>query len=196
MRRTTLIATLFTMLCALPLAAWEVPGANEGAANQPAGEHAAPDHVPTEAVAVLSPTKGNDVRGLVLMKQMGDSLKIVGKVTGLTPGKHGFHIHEFGDLRDPEGKSAGDHYNPDGAKHGAPHDEERHAGDLGNITANEDGVATIELDVKGLKLHFIVGRSLVVHGEEDDLQSQPSGDSGPRVALGVIGFAQVKPPAK
>jgi superoxide dismutase, Cu-Zn family len=154
-------------------------------------ESAKPD-VPQEAVAVLSPTEGQQVRGVLLFQQKEDGVRVTGQVTGLEPGKRGFHIHEFGDLRDPKGESAGGHFNPDGHKHGGPEDDERHAGDLGNITADARGIARVDKLAKGLELHYVIGRSIVVHGGEDDLTSQPSGDAGPRVALGVIGFAEVK----
>lgn len=172
-------ATLTMVLCAVLAAA------------QSADETSKPD-VPQEAVAVLSSTEGQKVRGVLLFQQQEEGVRVTGQVTGLAPGKHGFHIHEFGDLRDPEGNSAGGHYNPDGHKHGGPEDHERHAGDLGNITADARGVARVDTLAKDLKLHYVIGRSIVVHGDEDDLKSQPTGDAGPRVALGVIGFAEVK----
>ncbi|QDU39488.1 Superoxide dismutase [Cu-Zn] precursor [Maioricimonas rarisocia] len=148
--------------------------------------------VPKEAVAVLVPMRGEEVWGTIVLKQESEGVRVTGRVHNLKPGEHGFHIHEFGDIRDPSGKSAGGHFNPSGHKHGAPDDEERHAGDLGNITADSKGNAKVDKLAKGLKLHFVIGRSIVVHAKADDLESQPSGDAGPRVAIGVIGFAQVK----
>lgn len=148
--------------------------------------------IPREAVAVLAPTRGYEVQGTLLFQQQEDGVKVTGEVRGLEPGEHGFHIHEFGDLRHPEGLSAGGHFNPEGHKHGGPDDSERHAGDLGNITANSQGVAKVNMVAKDLKLHFVIGRAIVVHAKADDLKSQPSGDAGPRAALGVIGFAEVK----
>lgn len=145
--------------------------------------------LPTRGVAVLRPTEGNDVEGVILFEQRGSALHLSGKVTNLEPGLHGFHIHEYGDLRDSQGLSAGDHFNPEGERHGGPDDPAHHAGDLGNIEAGEDGVATIDVEAPWLKLHFVVGRALVVHEGRDDFTSQPSGDAGARVALGVIGIA-------
>ena len=151
------------------------------------------DHMePTEGVVVLKATKGNKVRGRLMLKQMDAGVKVTGRISGLTPGEHGFHIHEFGDMTAPDGTSAGGHFNPDGHPHGGPDSKERHAGDLGNITADSEGIAKIEGMAPGLKLHYIIGRAFVVHGGKDDLKSQPSGDAGPRVAVGVVGIAGPK----
>ena len=153
--------------------------------------HAAKGDVPDTAIAVLHPTKGNDkVQGWVKFTKTGSGVEITAEVKGLTPGKHGFHIHEFGDLTSADGTSAGGHYNPTGEQHGAPDDEHRHVGDLGNIEANDNGTGTYRYTDERMDLHTIFGRSVVVHAGEDDLKSQPSGDAGGRVAVGVIGVAQ------
>lgn len=145
------------------------------------------------AVAVLQPVGGSGVTGEVHFIQQDKQVKVKGRITGLTPGKHGFHVHEYGDLTDMEkGKSAGSHYNPTDVPHGRPTDEKRHVGDLGNIEANEAGVATFAFTDPFLQLngpHAIVGRGLVVHAEPDKF-TQPQGDAGDRVAVGVIGIAQ------
>ncbi len=148
-----------------------------------------------DAVAVLLPMKNSGVAGVVLFKQEKGYVNVTGEVTGLTPGKHGFHIHMFGDLRAPDGMSAGGHYDPHGHKHGGPDAKERHEGDLGNLEANAQGVAKVNVKAKGVELNQVVGRSIVVHGDTDDLKSQPAGNAGPRIALGVIGMAEVKAPA-
>ncbi len=145
--------------------------------------------LPKAAVAVLQPTQGQKVEGVLEFKQEQEGVRVRGVVRGLTPGEHGFHIHEFGDLRGNDGTAAGDHYNPDGKKHGSPDGSEHHAGDLGNITADQQGMAKVDKLAKGLKLHFVVGRSIVVHADPDDFESQPSGNAGARVALGVIGYS-------
>lgn len=147
----------------------------------------------TEGACVLAPTKGNQVAGTVLIVQRDGHCELSGEVTGLAPGEHGFHIHMFGDLRSPDGMSAGGHYNPDNHMHGGPDSKERHVGDLGNIKADAKGVAKIAIQAEGLNLHLVLGRSLVVHKDADDLKSQPAGNAGPRVAVGVIGLAEVKP---
>ncbi|WP_164103414.1 superoxide dismutase family protein [Candidatus Laterigemmans baculatus] len=150
-----------------------------------AGTHAHME-MPKLGIAILVPTEGNKTRGMLRLSQMGKDLKITGKIRNLTPGEHGFHIHEFGDLRSKDGTAAGGHFNPTGHEHGAP-GEKSHVGDLGNITANEQGVATVNIVSKDTPLGLILGRAFVVHAGKDDLKSQPSGDAGPRVATGVIG---------
>src|SRR5207244_1746972 len=111
----------------------------------------------------------------------------------LTPGKHGFHIHEFGDMSSADGMATGGHFNPDGHKHGGPDDRERHAGDFGNVEAGADGKATIKMTDKMIALsgpNTILGRALIVHAKEDDLKTQPSGNAGDRIGQGVIGVAK------
>ena len=154
----------------------------------PAAEHAVKGL--NHGVAVLMPTKGNEVAGTILFEEKDGVVHVTGEVTGLTPGMHGFHIHEFGDLRAADGTGAGGHYNPEGKPHAGPDHAERHVGDLGNVKADADGVAKVAKKMVGAKLHFIFGRSVVVHAGADDLKSQPSGAAGPRVAVGVVGIAK------
>ncbi len=141
------------------------------------------------AVCRLEPIGDSGVEGTVNFSQKGDKVTVTGEVKGLEPGKHGFHVHEKGDLSDKEtGKSAGGHYNPTDQKHGKPSDAERHVGDLGNITANDEGVAKIDIQDKVISLHgdhSIIGKSIVVHVGEDKF-TQPTGDAGARAAFGVI----------
>jgi Cu-Zn family superoxide dismutase len=146
---------------------------------------------PIRAVCVLRGTMGNRVRGRIVFVQQGDMVRITGQVRGLTPGKHGFHVHEFGDISAPDGTATGGHYNPTGKKHGKPSDEERHVGDLGNIEANAEGLARINMTDKVIKLsgpHSIIGRGMIVHAKPDDF-GQPTGNAGARVAQGVVGLA-------
>jgi len=156
------------------------------------GEVAAAKAV-SRAVCVLMPIGESQVSGEIEFRKNGDEVRVTGEVRGLAPGKHGFHVHQYGDLTDREaGKSAGDHYNPTGKPHARPEERPRHVGDLGNIVANEEGVATIEITDPVIRLngaHSIIGRGLVVHAGADEF-TQPSGDAGGRVALGVIGIAE------
>jgi Cu-Zn family superoxide dismutase len=147
----------------------------------------------TKAIAVLHPTAGNNVTGSVSFTQSGDTVKVVADITGLTPGKHGFHIHEFGDCSSSDGNSAGGHFNPTHQAHGAPDAGDRHAGDLGNIEADASGKAHLEWSDKMMKLSgadSIVGHAVIVHEKADDLKTQPTGNAGGRLACGVIGVAK------
>jgi len=148
---------------------------------------------PTKAIAVLHPTAGSNVSGTVTFAKGTDGIQVVADVTGLTPGKHGFHVHEFGDCSAPDGNSAGGHFNPTHKQHGAPDAADRHAGDLGNIQADASGKAHLDWKDKVMKLSgpdSIVGHSVIVHVKEDDLKTQPTGNSGGRLACGVIGVAK------
>jgi superoxide dismutase, Cu-Zn family len=147
----------------------------------------------SKAIAVLHPTTGSSVAGTATFTVAGDEVKVVADLTGLTPGKHGFHIHEFGDCSAPDAKSAGGHFNPGNHQHGAPDATDRHAGDLGNIEADGSGKAHLELTDKVMKLtgsDSIVGHAVIVHEKADDLKTQPTGDAGGRLACGVIGVAK------
>lgn len=182
--------TLFTsfFLLALATAATHAQG---DAAKTADGKKAAE---PVKAIAVVRPTEGNKAQGTVTFTEQGDGVRVEGTIAGLTPGKHGFHVHEFGDISALDAMSAGGHFNPDMHPHGAPDAEKRHAGDLGNLTADESGTAKVNYVDKHLMLHgehTIVGRSVIVHAKEDDLKSQPSGEAGARVGAGVIGVAKV-----
>ena len=144
-------------------------------------------------VAVLSPTKGSNVSGVVTFTKVDGGVMIIADVTGLTPGKHGFHIHEFGDCSAADATSAGGHFNPHRIEHGAPDASTRHAGDFGNLEADESGRAHYErvdtvISLKGA--HSIIGHGVIVHEKVDDLKSQPTGNAGARVACGVIGVAK------
>jgi Cu-Zn family superoxide dismutase len=142
-----------------------------------------------KAMATMEPTKGSKVKGTVTFQKDGDAVKIMVALEGLSPGKHGFHVHEKGDCSAPDGSSAGGHYNPTDQPHGAPSDEKRHVGDLGNVVADENGKVDVTFTDKVISLdgpYSIVGKSVIVHEGEDDLKSQPSGNAGPRAACGVI----------
>jgi Cu-Zn family superoxide dismutase len=156
-------------------------------------DEAASGEMVTKAIAVLHPTKGSKVHGTVVFTKVEKGVKVHAHISGLTPGKHGFHIHEFGDCSDPAAKSAGGHFNPKKQAHGGPHAVMRHVGDLGNIEADADG--NVDYDVVDDQIAFhgpnsIIGRGLIVHEKGDDLKTQPTGDAGGRVACAVIGVAK------
>jgi len=144
-------------------------------------------------VAAVTPTDDGDAKGLVSFKYNDDgSVTVSAEIKGLTPGgEHGFHIHEYGVCKG-DAKSAGDHYNPEGHPHGLPGEAEaRHAGDLGNLRADENGRARLEKNLDTVTIagdrNAIVGRSVIVHEGRDD-GSQPAGDAGARIGCGVIGI--------
>lgn len=145
-----------------------------------------------KAVAVIHPTEGNDVSGVVTFEEVDEGVQVHAEVEGLSEGPHGFHIHKYGDCTAPDASSAGGHYNPNNNEHGAPTDSTRHMGDMGNIEANAQGNATLDYVDSHIKLNgsnSILGRGVIVHGGKDDLTSQPSGAAGPRLGCGVIGIA-------
>jgi len=142
------------------------------------------------AVAQLAPTAGNAAAGTVTFTPKGDKVVVQAKLSGLGPGSHGFHLHEKGDCSAADGMSAGGHFNPLGKPHAHPSTMERHAGDMPLLEADSTGNATLvaELDVItiGVGAADVIGRSVIVHKDPDDFKTQPTGNSGARVACGVI----------
>jgi Cu-Zn family superoxide dismutase len=141
------------------------------------------------ARAVLAPTKGNHVTGVVTFTTVAAGVHIVADIEGLTPGLHGFHIHEKGDCSAADGSSTGGHFNPEGNPHAAPTSAKRHVGDLGNVSADETGHAHFDWTDSLVSLNgknSVIGRGVIVHGGADDFVSQPGGNAGDRIACGVI----------
>jgi Cu-Zn family superoxide dismutase len=145
------------------------------------------------AVATLAPTQGNSTSGTVSFIQKGDELLIDARISGMTPGVHGFHIHEKGDCSAPDASSAGGHFNPSGTKHGDPLHGEHHGGDFGNLVADASGSASLQLKIPTSQISLnknatnsIIGKGLIVHADPDDYMTQPTGNSGKRLACGVI----------
>jgi Cu-Zn family superoxide dismutase len=147
------------------------------------------------AVADVRPTQGSSASGTATFVERGGKLIVDGRFKGLAPGRHGIHIHEKGDCSAPDTSSAGGHYNPTGEPHGGPDSAQRHGGDFGNLTADANGDATLSaaldtgrIGIGKLAANTIAGKALVIHADPDDLNSQPAGNSGRRVACGVIGL--------
>jgi Cu-Zn family superoxide dismutase len=144
---------------------------------------------PRHASATLSPTRGHSAAGEVTFDQVGDRVRVTARVSGLAPNReHGFHIHEVGDCSAPDASSAKSHFNPYGKPHGLG--PERHAGDMPALKADAQGRAHLVVDLDIITLGRgpagIVGRSVVVHARPDDYRTQPTGNTGARVACGVI----------
>jgi len=146
----------------------------------------------TKATCKLESKSGSQVTGTVIFTKVGDDVQVVADITGLKPGKHGFHIHEKGDCSAPDAASAGAHFNPTKKHHGGPMKAEHHEGDLGNIETDASGKTHLDwtgkLSLSGAD--SIIGKSVVVHEKEDDLKTDPSGNSGARVACGAIEAAK------
>ncbi|MDX1636706.1 MAG: superoxide dismutase family protein [Balneolaceae bacterium] len=177
---------------AIAIAIFIAAGCTQQQQQQTQQQQAEPETNFTRAVAVVHPTEGNSVTGTVTFEQASNGVQVTANLSGLEKGRHGFHIHQYGDCTASDGTSAGGHYNPTGNDHGAPTQDNRHMGDMGNIVADGEGNATIDYVDPMIELNgpnSIIGRGIVVHGGEDDLESQPSGAAGPRVGCGVIGIA-------
>jgi Cu-Zn family superoxide dismutase len=145
------------------------------------------------AIAVISATKGNAVTGVVTFEEVASGVRVIANLTGLTPGKHGFHIHEFGDISSEDGSSAGGHFNPTAMPHSMPMSEKRHAGDMGNIDADDKGSAHLDYIDPVMKLngeYSIIGHAVIIHAKEDDFKTQPTGNAGARIGNGVIGISK------
>lgn len=159
----------------------------------PASADAAADNEPgTGAMVLLAPTVGNQAQGRLILVEEDAGTRIRGEVTGLTPnGEHGFHVHESGDCSAPDAESAGEHLNPAGHPHGNPSTGLHHAGDMLNLRADGQGNATVDvmlaaLTVGGGLQNDVIGKAVIVHAAADDYSSQPAGNSGARIACGVI----------
>jgi len=147
----------------------------------------------TKAVCVLTPVAGGKVFGVVTFEKVKDGIKVTADVSGLTPGEHGFHVHEYGDCSSADFKSAGSHLKAPGEVHAGPDEPNRHIGDMGNLVADKDGNAHLTLVDNKLSFtgpYSIIGRGIIVHAGADDLVTQPTGNAGGRVACGTIGIAK------
>jgi superoxide dismutase, Cu-Zn family len=131
------------------------------------------------------------LKGTVTLTDTSGGIKVAAHLTGVPPGQHGFHIHEFGSC-DDMGKAAGGHYNPANAMHGMVVKDgimKAHAGDLGNMTVGTDGTVTLEAVIPDVTLSgskaSVAGRAFIVHEKVDDF-SQPVGNAGSRIGCGTI----------
>jgi superoxide dismutase, Cu-Zn family len=155
---------------------------------------ASPPADPTSAKhrVELVPGQGTTVSGAFDLVSSDGAVVMTGLVSGLKPGsEHGFHLHEKGDCSSPDFKSAGDHFNPTSQQHGDPAMPPHHLGDIPNLKADDMGKAPVNARIEGVTLgdggsSDVVGRAVVVHADRDDYKTQPSGNSGDRIACGVI----------
>jgi Cu-Zn family superoxide dismutase len=134
--------------------------------------------------------KADNISGQIIFKQKGDRVLLAPVIQGLPDGEYGFHVHVRGDCSAADFTSAGDHFNPESKKHGSRQGE-HHAGDLGNLKMQGGKPAPFE-PLEGVTVTVsktgIIGRSVIIHANPDDLTTQPGGNAGPRIACGVITY--------
>ena len=164
------------------------------AAESPMAAEATPEPSLTSQVAGAQLTGPGGATGVITFTQQPGGVHVVARVEHATPGKHGFHLHAGGTCDAPGFKGAGDHFNPGNTPHGAPDAVEHHAGDFGNIEVGADGVGNLDVTSSGLSVgegaNDVIGKAVILHKGEDDLKTQPSGNSGDRIACGVVQKAQ------
>lgn len=166
----------------------------------PAGEastgiaEATPEPSLTSQVAGAQLSGPGGVDGVITFTQQPGGVHVVARIEHATPGKHGFHLHAGGTCDAPGFKGAGDHFNPTSTSHGAPDADPHHAGDFGNIEVGADGVGNLDVTSSMLSVgegaNDVIGKAVILHKGEDDLKTQPSGNSGDRIACGVVAKAQ------
>jgi superoxide dismutase, Cu-Zn family len=191
MRTVVIAMCAATLLAACGQNSEQPTPPDAGATGTPSTPAVAPPSV-AGASAQLAPTQGNEANGSITLTPEAGGVRLTGSVQGLKPtGEFGFHIHEKGDCSAPDATSAGPHFNPTNAPHGNPEGGAHHAGDMFNLKSDGQGVAKVDVLAQGVTLGGDVAtdvnaRALVVHAKPDDYTSQPSGESGDRIACGVI----------
>lgn len=142
------------------------------------------------AMATLAPSTNQTAKGTVHFMELKDgAVEVDVDLTNVPSGTHGFHIHDKGDCAN-DGQAAGGHFNPAGAPHGAPTTAQHHAGDFGNVTADANGNVKLKFATRAITVapgaNSVVGHAVILHGNPDDLTTQPTGNAGPRIACGVV----------
>ncbi len=189
---TLALAIAFAAACGSAASSEKPASAGEHAGHQhPPAAGAAPAKTGATATANLAGPEGSKVAGKVTFKEISQGVAIVAHLSGVTgAGAHGFHLHEVGECTPPDFTTAGSHFNPAGAPHGARDAAQHHAGDLGNIQVNADGTGTLEFTSHALTVapgpNSVVGRAVILHEKADDMVTQPTGNAGGRIACGVI----------
>ena len=145
-----------------------------------------------KTVVNLDSKSNSNASGVITIWETKDSIKVTANIKNLKPNsEHGFHIHEKGDCSAKDAKSAGGHFSPETSKHGSPDNMHHHLGDMGNLESDASGNATKTIVIKKLNISqndkfSVKGKAFIVHQDQDDMTSQPSGNAGARIACGVI----------
>lgn len=179
---------LSTAVLALALAGCGSPEPAEETTDTAMTDTTMPAETPSQATATLETADGEPA-GTATATQTGDVVTISLNATGLEPGDHGVHVHMTGTCEGPTFESAGGHWNPANQSHGLEGPEGQHAGDMPNLTVAEDGTGTLEYQLVGGTFDGLMdadGSAFVVHAMADDQMSDPSGNSGDRIACGVF----------
>jgi Cu-Zn family superoxide dismutase len=175
-------------------------GAGEPTVNTNTPETGTQDQAASQGGAATATLQGSpedtDFTGTITVTPEGNGVRLVADVSGVDrDGRHGFHVHETGECAHGEGSghftSAGGHFNPNNAEHTCPPAEARHAGDLGNIEIT-NGAGRIDVTTDLLTLsgpNSVVGKAIILHANEDDCQTQPTGNAGDRLACGVVNLS-------
>lgn len=144
-----------------------------------------------KAKAMIQSASGSSLTGEAMFEEDGDGVKMTLTVKGGNPGTHAVHLHESGDCSAPDAKSAGGHWNPTSDEHGHRGMGEFHSGDIANLEVGADGTGKLEVTAKdwtigGADSTNVIGRAVIIHADQDDFTSQPSGNAGSRVGCGVV----------
>lgn len=185
MRKITIPVAILT----IGLAACGSPDTAEEPVDGTAIGTAAPEaEAPMQAVAMLQTAEG-EAAGTATASESGENIQISLQVEGLPPGEHGVHVHTTGSCEAPTFESAGGHWNPTNQQHGLEDPAGQHAGDMPNLTVGDDGSGTLEYELVGGTFDGLMdadGSAFVVHAGRDDQMTDPSGNSGDRIACGVF----------
>lgn len=185
-QKVSMIAIFFSLLVACS------PAKKEEATDETTTEEQPAATEEVTASAVLNSASGSSVTGTANFTQTGDMMvRMSLEVHGLTPGQHALHLHEKGDCSAPDATSAGGHWNPGGMDHGKRGGGQYHAGDVINLTADENGNVSWSDEISGWTIGGadntnILNHAVIIHDGQDDFMTQPTGAAGGRVACGVI----------
>ncbi len=175
---------------AMPMPSANAPSATAGPAPSAAPAASAAPAPAAPLIITIEPRSGSKLKGTAKFEATSGGVQVALDVAGAPAGKHGAHIHQNADCSAKDGKSAGDHFNPDSHEHGLPPTEHRHLGDLGNLEVGKDGTGHLEITIAGAnltpgdKMSFL-DRGIVIH-EKVDNGGQPSGNAGNRIGCGEI----------